>query len=54
MRLLSFDTLFCSIEILKKKKSCDFLQLKLFATISWVQSDIAFMGFPCSVLNFSV
>ena len=24
IRLLSFETLFCSIEILKKKKSCDF------------------------------
>ena len=31
-----------------------FLQLKLFATISWVQSDITFMGFPCSVLSFSI
>ena len=31
-----------------------FLQLKLFATISWVQSDITFMGFPYSVLNFSI
>ena len=30
------------------------LQLKLFATISWVQSDIIFMGFPWFVLSFSI
>ena len=29
MRLLSFDTLFCSIEILKKKKSCDFFTVEV-------------------------